>query len=261
MPKRTYNENEIRALLERAVELQSKSNASRNKSGLSLSELEDIAAASDIDLAHLKQAVHELETQAQVGTTSTEITNTHVFVDHTVPGYLPEHAWEDLLIELRRRFGLATDEERVTEERTDTSLSWTHVDKDDRETQVYIDVRGDTVQIRLSQYVSEMGPAGETLVWGALVSIVFGSLAALFVYGQSSMWTVAGGYVAFFLLTVPVAYVIGRQRRRNALTQLTDLANRIADLVQPLSTASLRAPSSSETTTHQAKRTGRTERS
>ncbi len=235
MSQRTYTDEEVRTLLERAVELQSQKATSASKQGLTLDELEEIAAASDIDPTHLKQAAHELEAQTQKSTTSTRTSNTHVFVDCTVPGRLPDHAWNDILIELRRRFGLVADKERITEERTAASLSWTHVDKDDVETQVYVDAHDGTVQVRLSQYVAYMGPVSEALVWGVLVSLVFGSLAALFVYGDSTAWTILGGYIALFLFTLPIAYGVDVKRRKAAQEQLNDLVDLITRHVEPVS--------------------------
>jgi len=60
LPARRYNEKEVARLLKRASELQRSSPAAPNPSGLTLTELEDIAREAGLDVDMLRQAATEL---------------------------------------------------------------------------------------------------------------------------------------------------------------------------------------------------------
>jgi hypothetical protein len=61
IPVRRYEDAEVRQLLERATRAQTSAPARRQTPGLTLAELEDIAAEAHIDVARLRAAAHELE--------------------------------------------------------------------------------------------------------------------------------------------------------------------------------------------------------
>ena len=58
---RRYNDAEVRLLLERAARLQGHAPAPVRQQGLTLAQLEEIAAEAQIDVARLRQAAHELD--------------------------------------------------------------------------------------------------------------------------------------------------------------------------------------------------------
>lgn len=62
LPVRRYNEAEVGRLLKRASELQRSSPTAANPSGLTLTELEDIAKEAGLDVAMLRTAAQELDT-------------------------------------------------------------------------------------------------------------------------------------------------------------------------------------------------------
>ena len=106
MPDRIYTEQEVAALLERAAELQAQA-ARRNehRPGLSLAELEDVAAEAGLDPSLLRQAAGELDEPGRpLLDRSAGTTATHVSVERRVPGTFTPEAWEDVVAELRHRF-------------------------------------------------------------------------------------------------------------------------------------------------------------
>ena len=97
----TYDEKQIRALIERAAELQAQENASDGP-GLSLAELEEVARASGIDPKYIRAAAAE---RGRMGTVrSTKPSATHIYAERIVDGELDEDAWGDVVAELRHRY-------------------------------------------------------------------------------------------------------------------------------------------------------------
>jgi hypothetical protein len=64
LPARRYSDAEVRLLLERAASLQVGAPAAPQSDGLTLAQLEEIAAEAHIDVAQLRQAARELDTEA-----------------------------------------------------------------------------------------------------------------------------------------------------------------------------------------------------
>src|SRR5690606_14378349 len=85
--KRTYSEQEVRDVLQRAAELQM--HAARrvdNSVGLTLSELEQIAHESGLDPTFVRQAASEFDEPAHdLFSSSTGTTPTHVIIERWVP--------------------------------------------------------------------------------------------------------------------------------------------------------------------------------
>lgn len=89
---RRYSEEEVARILERATEIRKESRLpARREEGLSLTELEEIAAEAGIDVDHLRQAALEVDTTAAGdGETWWRGAETRVVVETVVPGVVPE---------------------------------------------------------------------------------------------------------------------------------------------------------------------------
>jgi hypothetical protein len=91
VPPRIYGDKEVGRLLERATELQ-QGNAPAGSSGLTLAELEQIAAEAGIDPRYLRRAAQELEASPEGSTIWTRIVGDQLMLVRqvTLPGELTE---------------------------------------------------------------------------------------------------------------------------------------------------------------------------
>ena len=105
-PRRRYGDREIGLILERAAELQRQEPASTAEgSGLTLTELEDIAAEAGIDPQHLRRAAEELETSgaalAREGMARVLGAPPTIKLERSLKGELPESEFERLVPEIQ----------------------------------------------------------------------------------------------------------------------------------------------------------------
>ncbi|MEZ4702357.1 MAG: hypothetical protein R2834_18640 [Rhodothermales bacterium] len=241
MSERTYSEDEMALLLERAAELQTRQARARERSnGLTLTELEAIAGEAGLDPALLRQAAEEMD---RLGPSllgkSTSTTATHIHVEQWVDGDLTPEASEEVVDELRRRFesasmaaasGMAagTWGGAGTVEQVGRSLEWKHVSGYGIETSIRMRPRGERVHVRLSQRVGLAGDKIEGIFYGGVLAAVAGGvgLAAL----DSSLW----GMLLFFIvaaLAIPLVTYMDRNWRKKKHRQLDELGDRIAELI------------------------------
>jgi hypothetical protein len=96
---RRYSEKEIGRILERATELQQAEPGSGAAGGLTLAELEEIAAEAAIDVRHLRRAAREVETGARGPTPWSRVLGEDLAVtrETVLPGEVPEKGFEELL--------------------------------------------------------------------------------------------------------------------------------------------------------------------
>ncbi len=100
--KRRYNEEEVSRLLRRAAELQRSTPAAPNPSGLTLAELESIAAEAGLDSTHLRQAAMELDSGASLHAASSlgrrlAGAPLRIVLEHTVHGEVPAAVFANLV--------------------------------------------------------------------------------------------------------------------------------------------------------------------
>ncbi|MFN3651056.1 MAG: hypothetical protein ACK47B_15890 [Armatimonadota bacterium] len=93
-----YDEKQAGAILKRAVERSAAAGAERS-SGISLAEMERIAAEIGIDPRHVRAAAAEVAGRSAAGTAGV------IDLEQVVPAELTEEAWDSILAELRRLFG------------------------------------------------------------------------------------------------------------------------------------------------------------
>lgn len=237
MAQRIYTEREVTALLERAAALQQHSaRQDEARPGLTLPEIEAIAAEAGLDPSLLRQAARELDAPASPnhgappGTTAT-----HVFVERWVPGTLSEEAWEDVVAELRHRYdtdlgammGMPGYGRSLTE-RIGRSVEWRHTSMAGIETRVMIRPRGEGLHVRLSQRVGWGSPLAESLVYGLFGGLLGLVPAALLDAGKAFAVALMG---VLYVLAVAGIFAADRAWRRNKHRALEALGDRVAALL------------------------------
>ena len=105
-PKRVYTDKEISAVLKRAAELQ-RTQGPKATSGLSLDELEQVAAEVGIDPDFVKAAALELEEGRTEQTYHVLGAPTSLELERIVEGEMTDAKWEEAVGEIRRVFGAA----------------------------------------------------------------------------------------------------------------------------------------------------------
>lgn len=237
MAQHIYTEREVTALLERAAALQQHSaRQDEARPGLTLPEIEAIAAEAGLDPSLLRQAARELDAPASPnhgappGTTAT-----HVFVERWVPGTLSEEAWEDVVAELRHRYdtdlgammGMPGYGRSLTE-RIGRSVEWRHTSMAGIETRVMIRPRGEGLHVRLSQRVGWGSPLAESLVYGLFGGLLGLVPAALLDAGKAFAVALMG---VLYVLAVAGIFAADRAWRRNKHRALEALGDRVAALL------------------------------
>jgi hypothetical protein len=225
LPRR-YSEKEVAILLRRATEIQQTDPSSPDSGGLTLAELEDIAAEAGIDVGYLRSAAAELES---LGPPSKESMLQEVLagapftirLEKRIPGQVPESRLEELVPIIE----MATDGHGQASA-IGSTLTWSST------------TSGNTS----SQQVLVQSGRGETLVRiedrvGGLAGALYGGIVG----GGSGVGIGAGGAVAgviglpaFLIVAIPAgiigsSYMVARaiftaqvRRRRARMEELMD---------------------------------------
>lgn len=98
---RRYNEKEVSRLLKRAGELQRSERSVPSPTGLTLAELEEIAAEAGLDIASLRRAATEIESSGPGGSSSLGLkvagAPTRLLLERTLPFEATDQAFEELV--------------------------------------------------------------------------------------------------------------------------------------------------------------------
>lgn len=247
MAERIYTEEEVAALIERTVELQAQAGRRAEAGpGLTLSELEAVAAEAGLNPALLRQAADEMNAPQRrplaphVGTSAT-----HIYVERQVPGPLTDDAWEDVVAELRHRYDTDLGAMmgrpgygRSAVEQIGRTVEWKHTSMSGIETRVLIRPRGDRLHLRLSQRVGWGSSIAEAATYGAGMA----GLAAFFAgaIGKSGLLAV-GVLLAVLAAAIPSILYLDRAWRRKKHRELEALAEHIAALAAAPDAAPARA--------------------
>ena len=234
MKERTYTKEEIEALLERAAELHAQEAKSTNdKPGLTLSEIEDVAAESGIDPLLVRQAATEMSGAPRASSLKTrETTATHNVVERIIPGTLKPEAWEDIVLDLRNRydsaFGKMMGAQDSTTEQIGRSVQWRHMSTSGIETNVLIRPRGDKLHLILRQRVGWGGSIAESITYGTTLAF----LAGIFSGGPTSNGML-GVIVALATLaaSIPLIYWADQAWRKKMHRDLDSLADNISNIL------------------------------
>jgi len=234
MSERTFSEGEIHALLERAAQLQADSQT-RTDAGLTLAELEQVAAESGIDPAFLRAALREAETGVSLRTVAGQ-TETHVFVERTVPGTLSEEEWEAAVLRLRERFssdlamsfGMSAQYGPGVVEQLGQTRTWRHSTAAGVTTTATIRSADGVQHVRLQRRVGLASPRVEGIGYGMIVAVVIGALGAGITESGLVFLVV---FVLALLLSGPLIARFDRRWRQKKLDEVEEVADEIARVI------------------------------
>lgn len=161
MPTRTYTEEEVAALFQRAAELQVQrgKRPTGSVTGLSFDELLGIAADSGLDPQLLRHAAHEMDAKKGARTVRAGRSGAESYAEYSFTGRLDDHAIEDIIAELKHRYDSQAGEwygmPSYGRGRTETigrSVEWRQTDPTTgNETRVLLQPRPDGTRVRLSK--------------------------------------------------------------------------------------------------------------
>ena len=233
--ERQFSEREVARILKTAVVLQERRGAAAAARGLSLAQLEEIAAEAGLDPALVRQAVAELDGAAGPGDEVNPFLGAPhtIVVERVVSGVIDERASEALLDTVRsvssevgqvstlgRAFGWRG---RLRGAKTDVSVS-------PRETQTVVRVRVALDEVALGHFM--------------VIGVVGGGAGGLFTLGMLlgplglAALAAGAGVAGSAYLTARLTYARQVRRYRGHASALADqLAARVAELVRAASTS------------------------
>ena len=226
---RRYTDKEVGKLLRRATEIQRAEPTAENPEGLTIAELQDVAAEAGIDPRYLRRAAAELE----VGGASeiwTKLAGAPAgfVLERIVPGEVPESTFEELVPMMQTgTYGQGTASV------VGKTLTWTsRSDSNSSSQQILISYRDGETTIRIEERMSGyggglfgalMGGVGGGVgfgVGGALAGIL-GSVALAMVFPV----VVMGGSYA-------LARTLWKAEVRKRRLRMQDLLDRLADRIE-----------------------------
>ena len=238
MAERKYSEEEMSNLLKRAARLQAKAaRHTDSRPGLTLKELETIAAEAGLDPMHLHQAAAELyEPDVASAHRKTSTNASHNFVDQWVAGELTDARWEEVVAELRHRYdsnlgqmmggGELYGKGQISQ--VGRAKEWTHMSMSGIETRVIVQPRGESLQVKLSQRVGWGSTIAESITYGMSISLVIAVIAG----GISDSGMIGAlAMVASMLVSVPLISYADTAWRKKKHKELEELADRLAGIL------------------------------
>lgn len=255
MSDRFYSEEEVNQLIQRAVELEADRSVSREKddrAGLSLTELENIAAESGIDPELIRHAAKEMESSSSESnkskTEKTKVAKEEIFCERWIDAQLDNDILDDLATELNHKYGAWEanpnwwnrywKEGYAKNKKTSTSLDWSYTDNyKSQSTRVLIQNRGDRCRIRVSKR-KLWGQRWDNIdSWGLITALiiftVFGGKISSNTF--DSLWLgLIGGIILSFALYPVIKYFRKRYIDKHR-QEVTETANELAELATRLS--------------------------
>lgn len=239
MPHRTYTEEEVAALFNRAAEMQVHGHRPDGRAGLTLEEVAAIAADAGLDPEHVRLAASELERPARRRKAETRVTSSEIVAERWVQGHLDDDAREDLVAELRHLYDDSSWEAygmgshgKSTVQTIGRSIEWQHTNPwYGTRRRVLIQPRQYGVRIRVAQSNPYSGTAtGWTPMYAPMVALFAGFIAA----PATGSWLI-GIAIALGLLIVltPLMTAMTRRSRDRHRGQVEELADSIAGHVVP----------------------------
>ncbi len=238
MKERTYSEDEMSAMLELAAKLQSKAaRHTERKSGLTLSELETIAAEAGLDPIHLRQAATELyEPDVSISHKKSSTNASNNFVDHWVVAELTDESWEEVVSELQHRYEsdlgqmMGGDEKsgKGQESVVGRSRQWKHMSMSGIETRVIIQPRGESLQVKLSQRVGWGSTLAESITYGMALAAFIGFIGGAI--AESGMIGVITAILSMGMLVPLISYADTKWRGKKH-QELEKLADRLGGIL------------------------------
>lgn len=215
MSNRVYSEQEVARLIRRAVELESeraKSGRSVTDRGLTIKDLEKIAADSGIDPELMHQAANEIDHPeiSEKFEETTKVNRAEIIAEHWIKTNVTDQLLNDLITELNHRFGTSQDDinwwdrlwndysGKAVVKKTSTSADWRYTDEMELyTTRVLMQQRGDKLRIRVSKR------QGWNLSWNSEGGSIFLAVFSAFLF------TTIGAVLGFTLLDSPILGILG----------------------------------------------------
>lgn len=264
MSEQIYSEEEIAQIIRRAIELESERSTSGrtgSQKGLTVSELEEIAAESGIDPSLIQQAASDVRPAIPSSSTriktadskGAEVRGETVFSERWIHAEAGPSVMKEVITELNHRYDTSEDDiswwdnlwgnyaGKARVRKTGNSTEWHYTDKSANYTiRVLLQSRGEKFRIRISKKLlwgidwQDMPKLTWVLAPGLLIS---GILLGYFNI-QPLFWggAVIGGGLGFllFLLLFPVARKITRSYINKHKKEVTLLTDDIADFIQEM---------------------------
>ncbi len=239
MAERTYSEEEMASMLELASKLQAKAakNAD-NRSGLTLTELETIAAEAGLDPIHLRQAATQLfDQKVAISHGKSSTSASHNYVDQWVVAELTDEGWEEVVSELRHRYdsdlgqmmgGGVEGYGRGKASVVGRSREWKHMSMSGIETRVIVQPRGESLQVKLSQRVGWGGTMAESITYGMILAMIASGIGAA--VGQAVIWAVLWFAIAMAAFVPMIAYADKAWRKKKHV-ELEELGTRLGQIL------------------------------
>ncbi len=151
---RRYGEKEIGKILERATELQQSEPMNPGAAGLTLAELEEVAAEAGIDVRHIRRAAYELAAPPRESTAWSRFLGAErrIVRETVLPGEVPETSFEDLVAVLQ-----STVRDPGHPSLLGRTLTWQGGNADaSRKTRVVVSSRDGATTIRVEENLSQL---------------------------------------------------------------------------------------------------------
>jgi hypothetical protein len=229
---RRYNEEEVGRLLERATEIQRREGlAADTTGGLTLRELEEIAAEAGIDPHLLRRVASELDTGGQRHPTALDRimgAAPTILYERRVPGQLSPAGLEAIVVEIQSAVGVVGQPSLVGNTLTWRSETRNH----SRSLQIVVAPREGETYIRVEEQLNPlagalfggiMGGVGGGVGFGVGFGVGLGALGSVLFAAAFPPGVIAASYLAARTSFAAIA------RQRRAL--LGDLTERLSEAV------------------------------
>jgi hypothetical protein len=230
MPERTYTEEEVAALFERAAKLQAGTSKPRDRAGLTLEELEHIAAETGLDPVLLRRAALELDEPDWSEDGRSGSPGTHLYAERWIDGTVTPGLEEIVTAELRRRFDhrARLSQSGSSPGSDDPTTEWEHTSRSGVHTRVAVLPHDDLVRVRITQRVGW----GSTAVEAGTYSGLIGLLVGLFALVATSVAIGAVVALVTLLAVAPLIYGLDSRWRQRKQRDIEDLADWVAARMQ-----------------------------
>lgn len=233
MAERTFTEEQVQSLLRRATELHLMEDG--DQPGLTLKDIEHIAADAGIPPKFLRAALHEADHQVSTRNNSGH-TRTHVFVERTVPGELTDEEWESVVFKLRKEYGndlagaygLGPQYGLGLTESLGNAREWRHTTTSGVVSTFTIRSAEGNQHIAFQRRVGMSSPRVEGVAYGLIAALVAATVGGLIT--QSLLWVVLI-FMAALAMAAPTIERLDRRWRNGKLANMEKVADEIAQLV------------------------------
>lgn len=254
MKNRLYSEEEISLLIKRAVELEAERSVSREKSsrkGLSITELEQIAAESGIDPELIQIAAKELDssttTEETFNSEKAKVKSEEIVSERWLSVGLEPRNFDDMITELNHKYGTSDKDVNWWDDlwnsyhgkakvrKSSNSLEWQYTDEFGYyTTRVLLQKRGENFRVRVSKrqlWGMKWNTGDYDFLYPAIffpVIIALGGVLSFSLLGN--VWPgIAVGAIASALLYPVIKYF-----RKRTLDKHTEEVTETADVLHKL---------------------------